>query len=151
MLTGQQKFVCNLEPGAEITLLAAKLELGDTQTLAHKENGVWVLNEIPDYGEQLRRCQRLAIDGKYYTTVGQLNYSGDTYYVSVQFPCVMRTTPAITLKEISAIGWGTLPTSSAEISWNDANGFFVAIKDLTNMNNFIGKSCIVTYFASADL
>ena len=40
------------------TILAAKLELGDTQTLAHKENGVWVLNEIPDFGEQLARCQR---------------------------------------------------------------------------------------------
>lgn len=40
------------------TLLAAKLELGGQQTLAHKENGVWVLNEIPDYGEQLARCQR---------------------------------------------------------------------------------------------
>lgn len=38
--------------------LAAKLELGDTQTLAHKENEKWVLNEIPDFGEQLRRCQR---------------------------------------------------------------------------------------------
>lgn len=43
---------------SDVTVLAAKLELGDTQTLAHKENGVWVLNEIPDYGEQLRRCQR---------------------------------------------------------------------------------------------
>lgn len=40
------------------TIIAIKLELGDTQTLAHKENGVWVLNEIPDFGEQLRRCQR---------------------------------------------------------------------------------------------
>lgn len=39
-------------------IIAIKLELGDTQTLAHKENGVWVLNEIPDFGEQLRRCQR---------------------------------------------------------------------------------------------
>ena len=58
VLTGQQKFVCNLEPGAEITLLAVKLELGSKQTLAHQENGVWVLNEIPDYGEQLARCQR---------------------------------------------------------------------------------------------
>lgn len=133
------------------TFIAAKLELGSTQTLAHKEGDRWVLNEIPDFGEQLRRCQRHAIDDKYHTIVGQLNYSGDTYYVSVQFPCVMRTTPVITLKEISAIGWGALPTSSAEIFWNDANGFFVAIKDLTNMNNFIGKSCIVTYFASADL
>lgn len=132
-------------------IIAIKLELGSSQTLAHKEGDKWVLNEIPDFGEQLRRCQRLAIDGKYYTAVGQLNYDGDTYYVSVQFPCVMRTIPAITLKEISAIGWGALPTSSAEISWNDVNGFFVAIKDLTNINNFIGKSCIVTYFASADL
>ncbi len=37
---------------------AAKLELGATQTLAHQENGQWVLNEVPEYGEQLRRCQR---------------------------------------------------------------------------------------------
>ena len=54
-------------------IIAIKLELGDTQTLAHKENGVWVLNEIPDYGEQLRRCQRYAVDDNYHTTVGQLN------------------------------------------------------------------------------
>lgn len=41
------------------SLLAAKLELGDTQTLAHKDSsGNWILNEIPDFGEQLRRCQR---------------------------------------------------------------------------------------------
>lgn len=37
---------------------AVGLELGTEQTLAHQESGVWVLNEIPDYGEQLRRCQR---------------------------------------------------------------------------------------------
>ena len=40
------------------TIRAVKLELGTQQTLAHQENGAWVLNEIPDYGEQLRRCQR---------------------------------------------------------------------------------------------
>lgn len=39
-------------------ILAAKLELGSTQTLAHKEGDRWMLNEIPDFGEQLRRCQR---------------------------------------------------------------------------------------------
>ena len=43
----------------EIELKAVKLELGSQQTLAHQdENGNWVLNEIPDYGEQLARCQR---------------------------------------------------------------------------------------------
>lgn len=41
------------------TILAVKLELGDTQTLAHQDSsGNWILNEIPDFGEQLRRCQR---------------------------------------------------------------------------------------------
>ena len=40
------------------TIIAIKLELGDTQTLAHKENGVWVLNEIPDFWEQWLRCRR---------------------------------------------------------------------------------------------
>ena len=43
---------------SDVIVLAAKLELGPTQTLAHLENGNWVLNEIPDYGEQLRKCQR---------------------------------------------------------------------------------------------
>lgn len=41
-----------------VKVLAVGLELGTEQTIAHQENGVWVLNEIPDYGEQLRRCQR---------------------------------------------------------------------------------------------
>ena len=41
------------------TYKAAKLELGSQQTLAHQDaDGNWVLNEVPDYGEQLRRCQR---------------------------------------------------------------------------------------------
>lgn len=40
-------------------IIAIKLELGDTQTLAHQDSsGNWILNEIPDFGEQLRRCQR---------------------------------------------------------------------------------------------
>lgn len=43
------------------SLKAIKLELGSQQTLAHQDaNGNWELNEIPDYGEQLRRCQRYA-------------------------------------------------------------------------------------------
>ena len=42
-----------------IYIKAVKLELGEQQTLAHQDaNGNWVLNEIPDFGEQLRRCQR---------------------------------------------------------------------------------------------
>lgn len=42
--------------GTSTLIRAAKLEFGDHQTLAHKENDKWVLNEIPDFGEQLRKC-----------------------------------------------------------------------------------------------
>ena len=45
-------------PNKAVSWFSVKLELGTQQTLAHQENGVWALNEIPDYGEQLRRCQR---------------------------------------------------------------------------------------------
>lgn len=68
-------FSVALYPGAndattERTCLikAVKLELGSQQTLAHQGNGAWVLNEIPDYGEQLRRCQRYYIR---YSAAGQ--------------------------------------------------------------------------------
>lgn len=40
-----------------IDVLAAKLELGPVQTLAHKEGNKWVLNEIPDYAEQYSICR----------------------------------------------------------------------------------------------
>lgn len=58
LVSGNHKFTIYLGAGAKIKLAAAKLELGSTQTLAHKEGDKWVLNEIPDFGEQLRRCQR---------------------------------------------------------------------------------------------
>ena len=40
------------------TIKAAKLEIGSEQTLAHKESNIWVLNELPDYGQELAKCQR---------------------------------------------------------------------------------------------
>ena len=82
-------------------LVAVKLELGDQQTLAHQENGVWMLNEIPDYGEQLRRCQR------YFQRITGVLGSGfiDTNtlaYVSVIIP-VMRSVPTISPKSDASI------------------------------------------------
>jgi hypothetical protein len=39
-----------------LTIVAVKMELGDTQTLAHQVNGSWVLNEKPNYQEELVKC-----------------------------------------------------------------------------------------------
>lgn len=77
----------------KIEISAVKLELGDMQTLAHKENGVWVLNEIPDFGEQLRRCQRyhLELPGIYWLPE---NADG-TNRLTIPIPD-MRTTPVVT-------------------------------------------------------
>lgn len=44
---------------ANVSILAAKLELGPTQTLAHQDSaGNWVLNEVPKDGDELLECQR---------------------------------------------------------------------------------------------
>ena len=81
-----------------VTLLAAKLELGDTQTLAHKENGVWVLNEIPDFGEQLRRCQRYLFSARGTTNYvcvgsGYISADGTEAVIVVPTPVSLRATP----------------------------------------------------------
>lgn len=82
-----------------ITILAAKLELGDTQTLAHQDaSGNWVLNEIPDYGEQLARCQRyfFAIKGTTYSKAGFGQAEASAVFPIVNIPTPMRTRPVVT-------------------------------------------------------
>ena len=82
----------------DILVRAIKLELGSQQTLAHQENGVWVLNEIPDYGEQLRRCRRyyrpLFTPNKDYAVVAT---AGGVATVEVDYALnpPMRTTPVL--------------------------------------------------------
>lgn len=50
-------FTFRVNASASIEIAAVKCELGTKQTLAHQENGVWVLNEIPDYQTELIRCK----------------------------------------------------------------------------------------------
>lgn len=95
------------------TAVAAKLELGDQQTLAHKdENGNWVLNEIPDYGEQLRRCQRYALAlskqaGHSVYGSGMIN-AGQNARIVVPLPVTMRTAPTVTkLGDLEILANGT--------------------------------------------
>ena len=133
------------------TIRAVKLELGTQQTIAHQENGVWVLNEIPKFRDQLAECQRYARNGYCYTVVGQLTYAGTSYNIPLILPQDMRAAPAITIKEISVFGWGNVPITGATVQWNTKYGAFVSITDLSNKDNFIGKACYVYYFASADL
>lgn len=44
--------------GNSLTIIAVKLELGETQSLAHLEGSTWVLNELPDPATELAKCKR---------------------------------------------------------------------------------------------
>lgn len=81
--------------GYTVGAIAAKLELGGVQTLAHQDTGgKWVLNEIPDFGQQLSRCQRYLIklesDLVPATIIG-----GTTILFFVPLPVTMRAAPTL--------------------------------------------------------
>lgn len=81
-----------------IDIKATKLEIGSTQTLAHLGNGNWVLNEIPDYGEQLRKCQRYFVryafnTQRFFGVLNIDNANGGQGYINLPVP--MRATPTI--------------------------------------------------------
>lgn len=84
--------------GTEATIIAVKLELGPQQTLAHQENGVWALNEIPKYGDQLAECQRyyrpLFKPNRDYAVMATATAEG-TLHVDYALNPPMRTTPAL--------------------------------------------------------
>ena len=85
-------------------LVAVKVELGTEQTLAHQDSsGAWVLNEIPDYGEELIRCMRyLQIISTPYDTSGNgvaIGYANNTVDLWVPIPLAvpMRISPTPTI------------------------------------------------------
>ena len=97
------KVILRCKTGKTISMIAAKLELGSQQTLAHQENGVWQLNETPDYGEQLAMCQR------YFQTFATESLRPTN---ALDFRPVMRATPALST---ITVGGKTLYTASADL------------------------------------
>lgn len=118
-------------------VLAIKLELGTQQTLAHQENGAWVLNEIPDYGEQLRRCQRYFFKLNDRPMAGGWVYNEQYANVLVNTPVTMRTLPSIK----STVSIGVLNTvagirniSGCAPMKVEANG--ISVDMITTNNDF---------------
>ena len=111
------------------TIIAIKLELGDTQTLAHKENGVWVLNEIPDFGEQLRRCQRYLFSARGTTNYvcvgsGYISADGTEAVIVVPTPVSLRATPVCMVNGILHVdtSYGECVTGNNVSLLNVGNG-----------------------------
>ena len=90
--------------GSQIKVHSIKLELGSEQTLAYQDaNGNWVLNEIPNYSEQLRRCQR------YFQVYSA---AGTRPAKAVDCRPVMRTDP---VQSTTVIGETTYYCNNAEL------------------------------------
>lgn len=70
---------------------AVGLEPGSQQTLAHKEYGDWVLNEIPKFGDQLAECQR------YYFKENIAIQIANESIQTIFYPVEMRTTPSLSI------------------------------------------------------
>ena len=94
----------NYQPiGSEAEIVAIKLELGSTQTLAHQdENGNWVPNEVPNFQQELAKCQDYLLDfvGFPSTTPGEIIGVGfcrnnNLARIMVPTPVTFKTLPAV--------------------------------------------------------
>lgn len=87
--------------GGTVTVLAAKLELGPVQTLAHKEGDKWVLNDPPpNYALELAKCQRYQIflntfKSEYARFGIGLGQSDSVATIIIPLPTTLRAIPAI--------------------------------------------------------
>lgn len=90
-------------------LLGAKLELGSTQTLAHQNGSVWQFNEIPDYGEELARCQRYCfapfIGGSIFTRTTFVGANIVQFFIPT--PVSLRTNPVLESGTVNVGAWGS--------------------------------------------
>ena len=96
---GSAFFQIGVSSGNSNTLIAAKIELGPTQTLAYQdEEGNWQLFETPDYAEELAKCQRYFFPvmerGKIGATTVMAKSTGQRgACIFIPLPCNMRAVP----------------------------------------------------------
>ena len=137
---------------AEIKVYGAKLELGSDQTIAHQKNGEWVLNEIPDYGEQLARCGRQLHKFDNNWRIRCVEILSDYIRFAIPLPQKMRATPSIVnannlyVRDINVTSTGSGFTFAVEAFWGDmvlirasktAHGFSDAVLVVNNGAAFL--------------
>ena len=88
-------FRISVNAGKAVTVIAAKLEFGSSQTLAHKEGSKWVLNEIPDYATELAKCQRYQVPIKGWVAYPATWVDTNEVNCLIPTPAQMRTAPAL--------------------------------------------------------
>lgn len=145
-------------------IVATKLELGDTQTLAHQENSTWVLNEIPNYQHELAKCQRYFVKYGSLGCYGTISSGSRSYYIDVITPVPMARIPTISLDSMvirtptgysarTPSGTATAPTSIQEIELRGNQVTFVdrISASAGDTNNIVLYYSLSNLVLSADL
>lgn len=113
--------------GTSVDILAAKLELGDAQTLARQDaDGNWQLNEIPSYGLQLENCRR------YYQRI----YTHGTYAISLAFGHMSSTTAGRVVL--------LLPTPMQAVPTMTVSGVKFSVKSASTSTNLSATPTVLT-------
>ena len=152
----------DIKGNTPVDLVAAKLEFGSSQTLAHKEGSKWVLNEIPDYATELAKCQRYQAIYSYpqtngfgnatYIAVGIAN-STTTARFSIETPAPLRTKPAVSMDGFYALRktLGRVKASAATPLWPPIQNK-VAVQVTCDEANFtVGEILFLESFSGAAL
>ena len=87
-----------LEPHSSVKLIAAKLELGPVQTLAHKDaSGNWVLNDPPpNKALELAKCQRYQLIYRE-QELGLAHRFNNLFLLFMKLPVPLRTRPNVSV------------------------------------------------------
>ena len=146
--------------GGRIDLRAVKLELGGASTLAHQEpDGSWVVNEIPDWAEMLRKCQRYcclyrAQGGSSVTNnvlLGAgLAVTATTARVVLHTPVPLRAKPTVSMTGLSVWCDGRhTAVTAAEVLWG-TSGNCVALQLTCESGAFTSQAPCMLEFLTAD-
>lgn len=119
--SNSETFGLEVPPGATVKLMAAKLELGPRQTLAHKEEEAWVRNDPPPNKTlELLKCQRYFLrlpgEGSAYTLIGHGKATSNSQLdLQLPIPAAMRGRPSVRMTgEWVAVGAGMYEAFAAE-------------------------------------
>lgn len=142
------RVIIQVNIGASVKLKAVKLELGSQQTLAHQdENGNWVLNEIPNYAEELAKCQRYYI--KYGASSAALHVGYAQAVLATQanamiyLPVPMRANPAIVVSSMPYLRKGVTDIAATEVvmNWASENVVYFAVKVASGLT--VGENYVI--------
>ena len=130
-----------LHPNSSVKLIAAKLELGPVQTLAHKDAfGNWVLNDPPpNKALELAKCQRYQLplldrSGNYGCPIGFGVFQNALGRIIIPTPTTMRGTPTLTVLngnisafEIIDVSGTPHPVATITTQGKFSNGIYLGV------------------------